>query len=272
MWFQTRNVQCLSSITKRCILIVVLICLMLVIQQTEIILRASFCSTFTLRTTMDTGYARFSCNQKRTKEWCHCCNSQYVCDEKSELMRAAIPYSAKWMQWIYWRAKYIYTTRILYTKLTGPFFYTFAKYNDSPVLWEVIYNPTQLTVDAAMLEMMKRYVLVAPDPSEKFLQALFISLMVSDDTFTESRIRAKTLDSINYCLKLPASEYMAVNSSVRKISCWYGLGQYIMSLSTIGVSITSSTWQHQLSRREWLRIFERLQLEQSISLSAISVN
>lgn len=36
---------------------------------------------------------------------------------------------------------------------------------------------------------MERYVLASHDPSEKFLQEVFISLMVSDDTFAESRVR-----------------------------------------------------------------------------------
>lgn len=65
-----------------------------------------------------------------------------------------------------------------------------------------------------MLEMVKRYVPVARDPSEKFLQAVFISLMKSDGTFAESRFRAKTLDAIDYCLKLAASDYMTANNNV----------------------------------------------------------
>lgn len=58
-----------------------------------------------------------------------------------------------------------------------------------------------------MLEMMERYVLVARDPSEKFLQAVFISFVISDDTFAESRVRAKTLGAINYIPKSDSRPY-----------------------------------------------------------------
>lgn len=68
-----------------------------------------------------------------------------------------------------------------------------------------------------MLEIMERYVLVDRDPSEKSLQAVFISLMVRDDTFAESRIGEKTLDAINYCLKLDALDYMIANNNVNEV-------------------------------------------------------
>lgn len=131
--------------------------------------------------------------------------------------------------------KYLYPTKVLYAKLAGRFFYTFAKYSADRVLEEVIHNPTQLVVDTAMLEMMKKYVLVARDPSEKFLQAVFISLLISDDTFAESRVRAKTLDAINYCLKLAVSDYMAANNNVNDVllvcyeTVYYEFEHYITS-------------------------------------------
>lgn len=60
--------------------------------------------------------------------------------------------------------------------------------------------------------MMKRYVLVVRDRRVKFLQAVFISMMVADDSFSKSRFRAESFDAINYCLKLAASDYMAANN------------------------------------------------------------
>lgn len=98
----------------------------------------------------------------------------------------------------------------------------FSRSSDNPVLEEILHNPTPLVVDVVMLEKMKRYVLVTRDPSEKILQAVFISLIISDDTFVESKVRAKTLDAINYCLKLAASDYMVVNNNVNDVlMVWY---------------------------------------------------
>lgn len=120
------------------------------------------------------------------------------------------------------KPKYLYPTRVLYAKLAGRFFYTFAKYSGNATIEEVIHRPTPLLVEQAMHIMMQTYVLVARDPSEKFLQAVFISLMVADDTFAESTVRAKTFDAINYCLKLAASDYMAANNNVTDVLlAWY---------------------------------------------------
>lgn len=142
--------------------------------------------------------------------------------KKRDHMRASHTVFSKMSAMGILKTKYIFTTRVLYAKLAGRFLYTFARYSDNPVLVEAIDNPTGQTIEAAMLDMMERYVLVSHDPSEKFLQAVFISLMVSDDTFAESRVRAKTLDAINYCLKLAASDYMAANNNVNDVLLvWY---------------------------------------------------
>lgn len=61
--------------------------------------------------------------------------------KKRDHMRASHTVFSKMSTMGILKAKYIFTTRVLYAKLAGRFFYMFAKYSDNPVLVEAIHNP-----------------------------------------------------------------------------------------------------------------------------------
>ena len=63
-------------------------------------------------------------------------------------------------------------------------------------------------VKQAVMETIERYIVVEEDRTEMFMKAVIISLMLPDDRFAQSKVRAKMLDGINYFLKLAIADYM----------------------------------------------------------------
>lgn len=76
-------------------------------------------------------------------------------EKKREHMRASHSIFSKMCVMGILKAKYIYSTRVLYAKSAGRFFYTFTKYSSKYILEEAIHSPTMLLVKRAMLEMME---------------------------------------------------------------------------------------------------------------------
>lgn len=78
-------------------------------------------------------------------------------------------------------------------------------------------NPTDEVVKRALMETIEQYIVVEEDKTKKFTRAVIISLMLPDDRFAHSKIRAKIIDGINYFLKLAISDYMLVRKNSKEI-------------------------------------------------------
>jgi len=115
------------------------------------------------------------------------------------------------------KSPYIETTLRMYANLAARFFYTFCKFSENEVLQNAVIHPEEEEVERAVTEMVEKYVLITEEKSGKFMKAVFISLMRNDDTFARSAQRAKTLDAINYFLKLSIADYMWKKQNVSEI-------------------------------------------------------
>jgi hypothetical protein len=105
----------------------------------------------------------------------------------------------------------------MYANLGARFFYTFCKFSENEVLQNAVVHPEKEEAKRAVTEMVEKYVLIAEEKSGKFMKAVFISLMRNDDTFARSAQCAKTLDAINYFLKLSIADYMWKKQNVSEI-------------------------------------------------------
>ena len=85
-------------------------------------------------------------------------------------------------------------------------FYTFAKLCDNRIIEEVVTSPTDEVVKRAVMETIEKYIVAEEDTTEMFMKVVIISLMLPDDRFAQSKVRAKIFDGINYFLKLAIAD------------------------------------------------------------------
>lgn len=115
----------------------------------------------------------------------------------------------------------LFTTQVIYANYASRFCYTFAKLCDNRIIEEVVTNPSDQVVKRAVMETIERYSVVEEDTTEMFMKAVIISLMLPDDRFAQSKVRAKVLDGINCFLKLAISDYMLMrNNAKESIKNW----------------------------------------------------
>ena len=111
----------------------------------------------------------------------------------------------------------LFTTQVIYANYASRFFYTFAKLCGNRIIEEVVTNPTDEVVKRAVMETIERYIVVEEDTTETFMKAVIISLMLPDDRFAQSKVRAKIFDGINYFLKLAIADYMLMRNNAKEI-------------------------------------------------------
>lgn len=115
------------------------------------------------------------------------------------------------------KSEYLSSTQYMYAGHAGKFFYTFAKYSQDPVFAEAVADPSEVKVVRAMLELVEKYLIVDEDPSGKLMQAVFITLLASEDRFAASRVRAKIFDGINYGFRLALADYMHLKRKTKEV-------------------------------------------------------
>jgi len=111
----------------------------------------------------------------------------------------------------------LHTTRVIYANYASRFFYTFAKLCGNRIIEEVVTNPTDEVVKRAVMETIERYIVVEEDTTETFMKSVIISLMLPEDRFAQSKVRAKIVDGINYFLKLAIADYMLMRNNAKEI-------------------------------------------------------
>ncbi|CAR65729.1 DEHA2D19448p [Debaryomyces hansenii CBS767] len=111
----------------------------------------------------------------------------------------------------------LFTTQVIYANYASRFFYTFAKLCDNRIIEEVVTSPTDEVVKRAVMETIEKYIVAEEDTTEMFMKVVIISLMLPDDRFAQSKVRAKIFDGINYFLKLAIADYMLMRNNAKEI-------------------------------------------------------
>lgn len=137
---------------------------------------------------------------------------RYVCKKRAHL-KSSHPIFGKLTKMNILKTKFESPTEMHYASLAGRFFYTFSMYSENPLMMRVVTEPLDKNIAEGMYELMSKYVLVEEDKTEKFLKSVIISIMLNNDRFLTSPLRAKYFDGINYLLKIGTADYMVRNDT-----------------------------------------------------------